>query len=305
MPAPRDTYVNPLLTNISVAYKNDSLIADLLFPVVTVDKETGVYFVSDRENLRAPADARRAEFGRANRVQNTLSQAAYALEEKTLETGISDRVMRQYSDPFNPKSNATNLVSDKLLLDKEKDLQTTLLAAASGSNTIDLDGAWTTITTDIVGQVRTGKNFIQKNTGKKANTILIGKPALDALLKNTALLDSIKYTQVVTEEALKNALANYFDIKRVLFGEAIENTAKEGQADSMDYVWSDTVVIAYVAPNPALEETSAGYHLQLANARYVDEWYEQEIKTTFVRANDFYDSKIVDAAALYIITDAA
>ena len=300
---PRSTFVNKLLTNVSVAYKNASYVADSLFPTVTVDKETGLYFVVDKENLRAPADARRADLGRANRVTNTLSTQAYSLEEKSLETPITDRVMRNYENPFDPKKNATLLVTEKLLLDKEKDLQAAILAVASGSNTLDENGAWSTVTTDILDHVRTGKNWVQRNTGHKANTVLLGKPALDALLKNTAFIDSIKYTQVVTEEALRNAIKAYFDVERVLIGEAIENTAKEGQTDALDYVWGDTCVIAYVAPNPALETPSAGYHLSLKDARFVDEWYEQEIKSTFVRANDFYDNKIVDSNALYIITD--
>lgn len=300
---PQDTYVNPLLTDVSVAYSNDQYVADSLFPTVVVEKETGVYFVMDKENLRAPADARRAEFGRANRVINTLRQEAFALEEKSLESPISDRIMRQYSDPFNPKANATKLVTDKLMLDKEKDLQAVLLNAAGTNNSLDAGGAWSTASTDIVGQVRAGRNYVQKNTGKKANTLLLGKPALDSLLKNQNFIDSIKYVQVVTEEALKNAIKNYFDVERVLFGEAIENTAKEGQTDVLDFVWGDMAVVAYVAPNPALETPSAGYHLQLRDARFVDEWYEQAIKTTFVRANDQFDSKIVDQDALYVITN--
>lgn len=305
MPAPRDTFVNPLLTNVSVAYKNTSYIADELFPVVEVEKETGIYFVKDKENLRAPADALRGEFSRANRVTNTLSQATYALEERSLETPISDRVMRNYSDPFDPKRNATELVTDKLLLDKEVDLQTTILAAASGSNTLDTSSSWATITTDIVGQIRTGRNAIQQATGQKANTCVISKTSLDLLLKNTAFLDSIKYTTVVNESNLRDAIRAYFDVERVLIGDAIQNTAKEGQTDSLSYVWSDNCILAYVPSAPALETPAAGYTLTLRGARFVDEWYEQEIKTTFVRANDFYDSKVVDAGALYVITNTA
>lgn len=303
MPTPRTTFVSPLLTDVFVGYSNSSYIAGQLFPTVTVDKETGLYFVRDKENLRAPADARRGEFSRSNRVTNLLSQATYTLEEKSLETPISERVMKNYSNPFDPKKNATMLVADKLMLDKEKDLYTSILAVASGANTIDASNGWSTISTDIVGQIRTGRNYIQTSTGKKANTCVISKLSLDSLLKNTAFLDSIKYTQVVNEQALRTAIAAYFDVQNVLIADSIENTAKEGQTDVTAYVWSDVCILAYVNPTPSIEQTSAGYHIQLRDAAYVDEWYEQEIKTTFVRANDFYDNKIVDTTALYIITN--
>lgn len=303
MPAPKDTFVNPLLTDISIAYKNESYLADVLFPTVTVNKKTGLYFVADREHLRAPADAHRAEFGRANRVTNKLMQEAFALTEKSLETPISDDVMDMYDDPFDPKSNATNLVSEKLLIDRELGLKAKFdaIVTGAGSNVLDAAGSWSTITTGIAAQIRTGRNFVQLNTGMKANTLLLGKEALDVLLTNTEFKDSIKYTQTLTEEALRNAIANFFDIKRVLIGEAVQNAAKEGQADSMQYIWDDLAVVAYVAPNPAIETPSAGYNLALKDGRYVDEWYEQAIKTTFVRANDYYDDKIVDEGAIYII----
>jgi hypothetical protein len=300
---PRDTFVNPLLTNISVAYSNEDYIAGKLFPTVEVDKETGLYFVVDKENLRAPADARRSEFGRANRVSNTLTQAAYALEEKSLEAPISDRVMRQYDDPFNPKANATKLVKDKLLLDKEKDLAATIAASTVSGNNLDTSASWATAATDILAQIRTGRTFIQKSTGKKANTVLLSKDSYDAIMKNTAFIAAVQYTSFPSESQLRAKLAEWFDVERVLVGEAVENTAKEGQTDVLDYIWKDLAVVAYVAPNPALETPSAGYELKLKGAEFVDEWYEQEIKTTFVRNNDFYDNKVVDKTALYIITN--
>lgn len=298
---PRSTYVNPLLTDISVAYRPKNLIGSLIFPTVTVDKETGTYFVMDKENLRTPADARRADLGRANRVENSLTPATYSLEERSLETPITDRVLRNYSDPFQPKSNATNLVTDKLELLKEKEIRSAILN--SGAPGLDENGAWSTNSTDIIDHVRTGRNSILQKTGHDANLMIIGKPALDALLKNTAIIEGIKYTQQVSESALINALQGYFDIERVLIGKGTENVAKEGQADSLQFIWGEEAILAYVPDAPALETPAAGYVLQLEDARYVDEWYEQEIKSTFVRANDFFQAKIVDPNAMYIFTD--
>lgn len=300
---PRNTYVNPLLTDISVAYRSKNLIGEQIFPTVPVQKETGIYFVVDKENLRAPSDARRADLGRANRVENNLTEATYSLEERSLETPISDRVMRQYQDPFDPKRNATNLVSDKLAILKEQEIRSAILN--SGATGLDENGAWSTASTDVLGHIRTAKNSVLKGTGNDANVMVIGKPALDALLTNTALIEAIKYTQAVTEEALINALQNYFDIPKVLIGKGVNNTSKEGQSDSLDFIWSDEAVVAYVPDAPSLETPAAGYLLQLENARYVDEWYEQEHKATFVRANDFYGVKIVDPNAMYIFTDCA
>lgn len=301
MPAPRDTYVNPLLTNISVDYKNTSFIAEQVFPSVPVDKESGIYFVAnDKEKLRAPSDARRAEFGRANRVTNGLTEATYSLEERSLETPISDRVMRNYQDPFEPKKNATELVTQKLLLSNEKEVANLLL---NNGTQVDENGAWSTPSTNLVSKAQTARNAIQLATGMKANTVVIGKPAYDAIMLNTDLADRIKYTGRPTPEVIRNALAEFFDVERVLVGETIENTAKEGQTPTVSWVWSDAVSFLYVPQSAALEIPAAGYRLVQTDQRYVDEWYEQEIKTTFVRANDTFENKIVVPGAIYTYYD--
>lgn len=300
---PRNAYVNPLLTNVSVAYSNDSFIADQFFPVVEVEKETGVYFVVNKENLRSPADTKRGQFDRANRVNNNLTEAPYGpLIEHSLETPISERMMSQYDDPFNPKSNATELVTEKLMIEKEKDLVTVI--GASGAPTSALTAnQWTTAATDIIDQIRTARNSVHQKTLKDANTIIMAKDAYDAVFTNTGFQERIKYTARPTESEIRNAMADFFDVDKVLVGKAAENTAKEGQTDALDYIWKDQVIVAYVAPSASLETPTAGYHLTLKGARYVDEWYEQEIKSTIVRANDQYEAKVIDANAMYVYTD--
>lgn len=302
MPATRDAYVDPLLTNVSVGYKNEQYIAEKFFPTVYVDKETGIYFVRDKENLRAPASALRGEFSRANRVDNALSEATYTLEEKSLEAPISDRLMRNYSDPFEPKKNATELVTEKLLIDNEKDLKTTILA--SGANNTDIAGAWATTTTNILATVKAKATLIKKATGFAPNTALIGYDTLqNAILVNDDFKDSVKYVSLVNDEVLLGALAKWLNVKQVLIGDAVENTAKEGQTDSMSFIWDDYFVLAYVSPTAALETPTAGYRLVQRDQRAVDTWYEQEIKTTFVRATDVYDNKVVDPYAMEILAD--
>lgn len=301
MPAPRDTYVNPLLTNVYLTYGGkQNYIASAIFPTLTVQKETGIYFVADKENLRAPANAYRGEFARANRVTNTLTQATYSLEEKTLEHAISERVMKQYQDPFDAKKNGIKLITDKLKIDNELDAQATILA--SGAPGLAASTSWGTVSTDIAGQIRTGRNSIQQNTGQKANTVILGKPSLDALMKNTAFLASIQYVSIVTEANLRNAIAGYFDVENVYIGDAIYNAAKEGQADSMSYIWGNSAILAYTNTSAAIDDTSAGYKLQVSDLAYSDEWYEQDKKLTLVRTTDFYDNKIIDPACLYVIT---
>lgn len=301
MPATRQTFVDPLLTNVSVAYKNTSFVADRLFPTVNVQKETGIYFVKDKENLRAPADAERGEFDRANRVTNTLSQATYTLSERSLESPISDRVMQNYDDPFDPMRNATELVTEKLLIDNEKDARDALIASTTPT---DVAGAWATSSTDIKGAIRNQAQTILRNTGQRPNTIMISEDAMNnAFLKNDALIDAIKYTRAASNQELFNSVGAFLGVPNVVVGSAIENTAAEGQTDSLGFIWDDYVILAYVAPTAALETPTTGYKLAKEGGLQVDRWYEQEIKTTFVRASHYFDNKVIDSSAYHVFQD--
>jgi hypothetical protein len=45
-PTLKDLHVNSVLTNISIAYRNDAYIADRVFPMVNVGKQSDIYAVN-------------------------------------------------------------------------------------------------------------------------------------------------------------------------------------------------------------------------------------------------------------------
>lgn len=299
---PRTTYVDPLLTSVYVAYNNTELIAEKLFPKVAVNKESGIYFKSDKSNLRSPADTKRGLNGGANRVSNVLTEDTFSLVEHTLEHWIDDRILKTYDMPFEPRKNGTNLIAGQLAVEKEKALRDSILNNTTG---LDVAGAWNTGTTDIRGAVRLGANTIHKSTGTRPNVMVLDRVSLDGILKNNDFVAAIAYTKDKTEDALMNLLAGYFDVQKVLIAGGINNTAKEGQTDSMDWIWSTKglAILAYVAPTPAIDVPSAGYEFYKPDMTKVDVRREEGKKSDVVRATDFYVQKIVDANCLYVMED--
>src|SRR3970282_554359 len=67
---PGALYVDPILTRLSVGYKDQSLYGDQLFPVTPVNTQSGRYRVFDRsdwlifEDVRAPGTVAREVHGR-------------------------------------------------------------------------------------------------------------------------------------------------------------------------------------------------------------------------------------------------
>ena len=162
---PQATFIDPLLTSVYVGYKNTELIADILFPKVSVTKESGIYFKNDKSNLIVPGSTLRALNGSANRVTGKLTQDTYTLEEHTLEEWIDDRILKTYDSPFDPRRNATNRIAGQLSIEKENELIAVLAAATGGSNAVDAAGGWATAGTNLRSQVNAGKDYIHKATG--------------------------------------------------------------------------------------------------------------------------------------------
>jgi hypothetical protein len=309
MPAPQDTYKDPVLSDISVRYANSHFIADSVFPTLQVEKETGYYFVFDKENTRVPVTTKRSDFARATRVDYGLTATPYGpLTERSLEVGIPDRVMKMYQAPLQPETNATNTATEKLLLEKEVGLATDLGAAAglvTQNVTKSGTGQWSDyVNSTPFSDIRIGISTIKKGAFIAPNVAVMGQQVLDILVNHPNFVDRIKYTQTADQGTLLGALAGLLGVSKVYVGDAVQNSAAEGIADSMNFVWGKHFWLMYVAEAPAIEVVSAGYHLTLSGGRFVDKWYEQQIKTQFVRANDYYDRKIVAAEAIYAIYNA-
>ena len=300
---PQSVFVDPLLTSVYVGYDNTELIADLLFPKVEVSKESGLYFVNDKSNLIAPGSTARALTGTANRITGTLTTDTYTLEEHTLEEWIDDRILKTYDSPFDPRRNATNRLAGQMQIEKENELIAVLAAATAGSNSVDVAGAWATTSTDIRAALATAKDTIHKATGVRPNTFVIDRPTYNAIIANTIFAGAIAYTTDKTEANMKNLMAAYFDVDRVLIAGGIKQSAASGGTGS--FLWSTKGIayLAYVSQTPAIEEPSAGYQFVKPDMIGVDVRREEGAKSDVVRATDFFVFKSVVSDAMYRLYD--
>ena len=301
---PQSVFVDPLLTNVYLGYKNAELVADIFAPKVPVNKESGIFFKNDKSNLIVPGSTKRGLTGSANRVSGKLNTDTYTLEEHSLEEWIDDRILKTYDNPFDPRRNATNRIAGQLLIEKENELITNLAAATTGSNKVDAAGNWATAGTDLRAQVKTGNNLIHKATGVRANTLVLDRLSYDALVgTNTDFKASIAYTMDKTEANLRNLIAGYFDVQQVLIAGGIKQSAAESGTGSFLWSTKGLAYLAYVNPTPAIEEPSALYQFYKEDMVGVDVRREEGHKSDVVRATDFYVMKVVDSDCLYKFLD--
>lgn len=297
----QDVVVDPALSNISIKYMNDTFIADQVFPVIKVAKQTGKYYVYDKANLRIDNTIRAAGAG-ANEVDHGLSTAAFACDDHALKEFVADEIQDQADAALNPLIDSTENVTEKLLLDREQTLATMLTSTATMTQNTTLSGTsqWSDYAnSDPIGDVRTARTTINQNTFRKANTLILGKQAFDMLIEHPAIIERIKYSQlgIVTTELL----ARVFQVEQVLVGEAGSNTAAEGQTDVLSYVWGKHAIVAFISPRVSLKMLTLGVTFTYTQ-RIVKRWRDEDREGTYVRVgNDNYIQKVVAVTAGYLI----
>lgn len=297
-----DVYVDVQLTDVSVRYTNEAYLADVLFPIVVVKKRSGIMYKYDKANLKS-ASSIRVGVARAARVEYGLSKVSYGpLLEHALEEAIEWDIINEAVDPLDPKIDATNNISERMLVEKE----VALAALLSDTSKITQYSVPTSKWSDFLNSspfedIELARVTVQKNAMKKPNTIWMGLDVWAKLKNHPDFLERIKYTQLpsLTPELMKDLFPG---IETVHIGEAMKNTAAEGQADVLEPIWGKNLWVGYVTPQPGIRTVSLGYTLTLENGRYVDAWTEIEHKADFVRVNDYYQQYIVATEAAYLLS---
>lgn len=301
----QDVVVDPALSNVSIKYTNDTFIADFVLPMVRVAKQTGKYYVYDKSNLRVDKTLRAAGSG-ANEIDTGLApRGTFSCEDHSLKGFVADEIQDQADAALNPLIDETENITEKMLLDRENSAATLLQNTSNLTQNITLASTaqWSDYSnSDPIGDIRTARTTIHQNTFKKPNTLIIGKQVWDILVDHPQIIERVKYSQlgVITEELM----ARVFQVDKILVGEAGQNTAAEGQTDSLSYVWGKHAIVAYISQEIRIKMLTLGVTFTYSQ-RTVKRWRDEDREGTYVRiGNDNYQQAIIAATAGYLIKNA-
>ncbi len=270
-PTLTQVHVNRPLTNISQAYMQDSsdYIADKIFPVVPVQKQSDRYFVyikgdwfRDEAQVRAPSTE---SAGGGYSLDNTPSYYAplYAFHKDV------DPQVRANSDvPLNADRDATLFITHRMMLKREILVQNTVLATSTwtGSTTggdITPSPQWNLANSTPLEDIEAQVWAIKQVTGKFPNRFVLGPRVWEVLKNHDEVVQRIKYTQrgVVTTDLLASLIAPPgIDDFQVLVAAAIQNKANQGATDDFEFIApTKDALLVYCEPSPGIMVPSAGY----------------------------------------------
>jgi hypothetical protein len=321
MPQPTltDSHIDAILTNISVAYmqKQDNFIADKVFPVIPVDKKSNKYFVYTKNDWFRDEAQRRADSTESAGSGYSLTTATYNTDVFAFHKDVGDQTLANSDAPLNPLREASEFVTQRLLLRKElqfvSDFFTTgvwgtdvtgVASGPSGSQTIK----WSDYTnSDPINDIEAGKQSILSTTGQEANTLVLGYETFRQLKNHPDLVDRIKYTS--SQTITTDMLAAMFDIPRVMVAKAVKATNNEGATGAYGFAYGKGALLTHVAQNPGVLTPSAGYTFSWTGVSGglganigTSSFRMEQLKSTRVEAEMAFDNKVVGADLGYFWT---
>lgn len=326
LPTPGDVHVNAPLTQISIAFMQDQgdFVADKIFPNIPVDKQSDRYYTYDRGyfnrdemDVRAPATESK---GGEYTVDNTPTYYApvYAFHHD-----IPDERRANADSVLAPDREATELCTIKALIKREKLWVAKYFAASiwTGGDVAGVAAApganqflqWNDANSTPIETIRGAKTTVKELTGFMPNTLVLGQRVYDALLDHPDFIDRIKYGQTPGKPAMANLqiMAQLFEVDRVVVMSAIQNTAKEGQANVHAFIGGKKALLCYSAPSPALMTPSAGYTFSWkgmfgaqANGSRIRRFRMDHLNSDRVEIDMGFDQKLVSAELGYFFNTA-
>ncbi len=239
--------VDPILSTVAQGYQNSELIFPVLFPIVPVGQRGGKIIQFGREDFRLYNTAR-APGAATRRIDIGYSGASFALADYSLEGKVPFELMQEANavPGIDLGRVAVMKVQNVIQLGNEINAAAIATAAASyqAANKATLAGTsqWSEQTSGVSNpskDIQTAIEAVRASVGKRANTVVLGPKVWAALKTHPLIVDRIKYTG--RDSITLDMLANLWDVKRVVVGDAIYEDA----AGVIQDVWGKYVVVAY------------------------------------------------------------
>ena len=304
-----------MLTNVSVMYRNAAFVAEQVFPIIPVDKQSNRYPVYGIDNLRYQDDERRPG-GLANEIQWNLSTNPYFCDGHALSMPIPDEDRENADAAIDIDTDTTINLTDKIFLAREVNLVNSLL---SNLTPVDLTAGSVTFdntAVDPVAYIDAQKETIAAQIGLEPNSMLFSRPAWRAFRNNPNVLKHVYGTSAIApdQQIDEDQAAKLLELDNIIIAKAVNVTTAEGITPvTSQYVWgaykdsggnvltNGALALLFYRPKSAgLRTVSLGYQFTWQKGRLGSLVYKDRMDkrhSDWIEVMRYYDERVVAAAA--------
>lgn len=261
-PTTSDVHIDQALSEIAIAYKNKTFIADQVFPIVEVDKQSDKYFIWDKGSFLTNQVEERTPGDIYPEGRIKLSNDNYFAQLYHLGYRIPDENKMNQDAAVDLETTGTEWLAHQFSLNREIKIAADAFVTGIWDN--DLDGGseftkWDDYDNSTpIEDIDTYSAAIEKNTGATPNVLVLGREVWDKLRRHPNLLDLYKHAGVaiLNEQMVADAL----NVEKILVGRATQRTSLEGASTAVQaYIWGKNALLIHVPERPGMRIPAAGY----------------------------------------------
>lgn len=321
-PGPGDVHVNRPLTNIAVAYMQNSMdyVADKVFPSIPVQNKSDSYWEIER-------DAWFRDSWEERRPGTESAGGGYELKTETYDCtvwgyhkDVDDQSRSNQDSPLNLDMQATDFVTQLGMIRKERAWMDNFFktgvwtfeadGAGSRSGSLDLTGTsannlvyWNNSASTPVEDIRLACALVKQRTAMMPNVLVLGRFVYNTLVDHDDIVGRLNRGQTTgPARANRDDLARLFEVDEVLVADAVHNSASEGATLNMQFIGGKHALLAYRPMTPGIYVPSAGYTFNwtgyassVPEGVEIKRFYMDEIESTRIEGKMAWDQKLIGA----------
>lgn len=273
-PTSSQVHYNAPMTAFSVAILQDTdqFVTHRIFPTLPVDKQSDIFYVYPRGAfLRAQMRERAPGTGFARAGYAIETAGPYYCRNWGLEDVIPDEQRANQDLALNADQDSTTFLTHQGLLRREQSWvdayfqpsvwtfnKAGVASNPSGSQFLK----WSDANSNPIKDVKDARSDMKESTGFKPNVLVLQEKVWDSISEHPDLLDRVKFSGGVSNatpaKISVQAAAALFEVDRIEVLGAIQNTAKEGDADSISFIAGKHASLFYVPKQVGLRTPTPG-----------------------------------------------
>jgi len=270
LPTPGDVHVNRPLTNIAIAFTDNSgWVFNRAFPMVPVMKQSDTYYVWNKGDFHRDEAEKVGPGGAAPIGALRISTDSYNCDVYKFAHLVSDQERANQDDPLDLDMTKSEDVTRKLMIRMEKDWAAEYFTTGkwTGSTTAtDIVPAikWDVYaTSDPIADIRTQLFHMAKlGLPMSEMKLTLGADVFKVLLDHPKFLE--RYEQVQASILNEQLMASVLGIGEVIVPMSVVNNGPEAGVDAFDFIHGDAALLTYSPSAPSLNRPSAGYCMKWA-----------------------------------------
>lgn len=276
-----------------------------LAPIFRTGEQSATYTVFPRANhVNVPVLKQRAPGTNFQRSVGEISDDLYACKNYGHETPVADETRRKYAKQIDADRASMRRNANTILVNHERRVNALVNGGGISNSTPGVK--WDVFaTSDPIGDVKAAAGIVELESGIRPNLLTIPRLVADKLTQHPKIRALFPtYNGVITEEMLRVA----FEIEKVAIAGVVQNSAAEGMATQLGYLWGTNIYLTHSEDTQDLEAPNA-FRTFLWDVpgesgggdvgSYIETYRDDTIKSDVHRSLHHTDEKLTSAAMVY------